>query len=105
MGTAHLEKAKGFFRERNWVPSLRYADLDLTKLKQIKDRRLETVEILDFAYSMKFDALQLMDRQKEALECAKERYTLWAMNHMRNPKMSTSRVVWNCSSKWVVNSI
>ena len=90
VGTAHLEKAKGFFRERNWVPSLRYADLALTKLKQLKDRRLETVEILDFAYSMKFDALQLMDRQKEALECAKERYTLWAMNHMRNPKMFTA---------------
>jgi hypothetical protein len=28
-----------------------------------------------------------MNRQKDALECAKENYTLWAMNHIRNPKM------------------
>ena len=87
MGNAHLEKAKGFHRERNWAQSLRYAELALTKLKQLKDRRLETVEILDDAFGYKFHALQLLDRQNEALECAKERYTLWAMNHMRNPRM------------------
>ena len=28
-----------------------------------------------------------MNRHKEALEYAKENYTLWAMNHMRNPGM------------------
>ena len=87
MGMAHLEKAQGFDREQNWVQSLRYADLALTKLKQLKDRRLETVKILDDAFAYKFDALQFLDRDKEALECAKERYTLWAMNHMRNPRM------------------
>ena len=86
LGTAHLEKALGFHRE-NWVQSLRCADLALTKLKQLKDRRLETVEILDNAFGCKFDSLQYLDRQKEALECIKENYTLWAMNHMRNPKM------------------
>ena len=87
MGKAHLEKAEGFHREQNWVQCLRYADLALTKLKQLKDRRLETVEILDNAFALKSDALQRMGRQKEALECVKENYTLWAMNHMRNPKM------------------
>ena len=87
MGMAHLEKAKGFHREQNWAQSLRYAELALTKLKQLKDRRLETVKILDNAFACKFHALQFLDRQKEALECAKERYTLWAMNHMRNPRM------------------
>ena len=87
MGMAHLEKATGFQRERNWAQSLRYAELALTKLKQLKDRRLETVEIIDDAFACKFTALQRMDRQNEALECAKENYTLWAMNHMRNPRM------------------
>ena len=28
-----------------------------------------------------------LNRHKEALEYAKENYTLWAMNHIRNPKM------------------
>ena len=87
---AHLEKALGFQKEQNWTQSLHYADLALTKLIQLKDRRLETVEILDDAFQNKFQALQLLDRQREALECAKERYTLWAMNHMRNPKMFTA---------------
>ena len=87
VGMAHLEKAVGFDRQKNLVQTLRYAELALTKLKLLKDRRLETVEIIDEAYRYKFDALQFMDRQREALECAKEHYTLWAMNHMRNPKM------------------
>ena len=87
MGMAHLEKAQGFHRERNWMQTLRYAELALTKLKQLKDRRLEIVKILDDAFSCKFYSLQLLDRQNEALECAKERYTLWAMNYMRNPRM------------------
>ena len=51
------------------------------------DRRLETVEILDDAFTAKFNTLMDLGRQREALECAKERYTLWAMHHMRNPKM------------------
>ena len=87
VGMAHLEKAQGFHEHQNWAQTLRYADLALTKLKQIKERRLETVEILDDAFSCKFDALQHLDRQREALECIKENYTLWAMNHMRNPRM------------------
>ena len=89
-GYCHLEKAQGFHEQQNWVQTLRYADLALTKLKQIKDRRLETVEIPDDAFSCTFDALQFMDRHKEALESAKENYTLWAMNHMRNPRMFTA---------------
>ena len=86
-GMVPLKKAQGFERERNWVQTLHYADLALTKLKRLKDRRLETVEIIDDAFGCKFYALQLLDRDKEALVCAKERYTLWAMNHMRNPRM------------------
>ena len=87
MGMAHLEKAQGFDQEQYWLQSLRYAELALTKLKQLKDRRLETVEILDDAFTCKFNALQFLGRDKEALECVKEEYTMWAMNHMRNPRM------------------
>ena len=85
VGLNNLAKAKGFDRDRNWVQTLRYADLAATKLKQLKDRRLETVQAIDDALSMKFDALGYMARHKDGMECAEECYTLWAMNHMRNP--------------------
>ena len=85
VGKANLAKAAGFDRVQNWLQVLRYGDIAATKLKQLKDRRLETVQDIDCALTYKFDALQLMDRNKEAKECAEERYTLWAMNHMRNP--------------------
>ena len=85
VGTANLEKAKGFERERNWVQSLRYGELAATKLKQLKDRRLETVQLINDALVCKYNALQRLARHGEAKECAEERYTLWAMNQMRNP--------------------
>ena len=87
LGKVHFVKAQGFEREQNWTQTLRYADLALTKLILLKDRRLETVEIIDAAIRCKFNALMVLDRQSEALDCAKENYTLWAMNHMRNPRM------------------
>ena len=85
VGKAHLAKAAGFQRQQNWAQTLRYGELAATKLKQLKDRRLETVEDIDAAFGSKYDALQFMGRHREALECVKECYTLWAMNHMRHP--------------------
>ena len=85
MGKANLEKAKGFDRESNWVQSLRYANLAATKLNKLKDRRLETVKLINDALRCKYNALNLMGLYKQAMECAEERYTLWAMNQMRNP--------------------
>ena len=85
VGRANLGKAQGFLNERNWVQALRYAELAVTKLKQLKDRRLETVILIDVALTHKLAALQFMGRNKDALEFARERYTLWAMNQMRNP--------------------
>ena len=85
MGKANLDKAESFENERNFVQALRYAEIAATKLKQQKDRRLETVKLIDKALACKFDALGLMCRYKEAMVCAEERYTLWAMNQMRNP--------------------
>ena len=85
VGKALLAKAKGFAQQRNWMQTLRFGELAATKLKQLKDRRLETVEAIDDALGCKFNALNFMDRHREAMECIKECYTLWAMNHMRNP--------------------
>ena len=85
VGKANLAKAKGFNRERNWVQTLRYAEIAATKLKQLKDRRLETVQDISDALLHKFSPLQRLNRHREAMECAKECYTLWAMNHIRNP--------------------
>ena len=67
------------------MQTLRYGELAAIKLKQQKDRRLETVQAIDEALGYKFDALQRLDRHREGLECITECYNLWAMNHMRNP--------------------
>ena len=85
VGIAHLAKAEGFGHQQNWVQTLRYGELAATKLKQLKDRRLETVKAINDALMKKFGALQFLSRHSEALECIKECYTLWAMNHLRNP--------------------
>ena len=85
VGKTNLIKAKGFHDGQNWVQALRYGEIAATKLKQLKDRRLEIVQAINDALGYKFDALQFLDRRKEAHECIKECYTLWAMNHMRNP--------------------
>ena len=85
LGMATLAKAKGFDFHQNWMQSLRYADIAITKLKKLKDRRLETVQALSDAMGCRFDALNFMARHKEALACIQECYTLWVMNHMRNP--------------------
>ena len=85
VGKANLAKSKGFQREQNWVQSLRYGEIAATKLKQLKDRRLETVQLIDDALRCKYNALNFMGRYKEAQECAEERYGLWAINQMRNP--------------------
>ena len=85
VGITNLTKAKGFNRERNYVQSLRFGEIAASKLKQLNDRRLETVQLINDALGYKFDALNFMARDREAMECAEERYTLWAMNQMRNP--------------------
>ena len=85
VGKVNIDKAKGLFRQQNYAQSLRYAEIAATKLKQLKDRRLETVKQIDLALTYRYDSLGFMARHKESKECAEERYTLWAMNQMRNP--------------------
>ena len=74
MGMAHLEKTMGFHREHNWSQTLRYGDLAVTKLKQLKDR---PVEAISEALALKCNALGFMGQHSEQLECAKEWYCLW----------------------------
>ena len=90
VGMAHLAKARCFERQQNWLQSLRYGEIAATKLKQLKDRCLETVQVISDALMCKFNALGRMGRHREALECTKECYTLWAMNHLRNPGSMTA---------------
>ena len=74
MGMDHLAKAMGFYRENNWSQLLRYSDLALTKLKQLKDRPIEATSQ---ALSYKCEALGFLGQFREQLECAKEWYCLW----------------------------
>ena len=79
-GMAYYEKAKGYHHESpsNYPQALHYADLAVAKLNQLKDR---PVEIISDAMNFKFFALNFMDQNKEALECAKEWYCLWLTKH------------------------
>ena len=72
VGLTNLEKAKGFRRERNWPQTLRHAELAATKLKQMKDRPVELIELIDEALRLKYNALSFMGRHREALDCAKD---------------------------------
>ena len=74
MGMDHLKKAVGFNEGSNWTQALRYSDIALTKLMQLKDRPLE--EISD-ALELKCVSLDFLGRHREQLECAKEWYCLW----------------------------
>ena len=86
MAMTYIEKAKRFEKERNCEQILRYANLALTKLKQLKDRSLAIINILDSALRLQFNALNFMGRKQEALECATEWYTMWETTNRRNPK-------------------
>ena len=79
---ANLGKVKGFYRANNWPQVLHCSDLAATKLKQIKDRPLEDISE---ALSYKHDALNMMGRHRESLECAKEWYCLWLTKHTHLP--------------------
>ena len=87
VGMAHLQKAKGFDRDHNWVQLLRYSDLALLKLKQLNDRPIKAI---DDALTYKFTALNLMGHDKEALECAKEKYCLYLTKHTHPPAIDAA---------------
>ena len=90
IGLANLAKAESFHNQNNWPQTLRYTDLAATKLKQIKDRPVESI---DDALRMKWNALGMMGQLKEQLECAKEWYCLWPTKHTHPPAISASFAV------------
>ena len=79
----NLENATRFLGNNNHMQALRYAEVALTKLKLLKDDR--PLEALNDAFSCKTTALNFMGRHREAMESAKERYSMWAMADIRNP--------------------
>ena len=87
IGMSNLLKAMGFDRDNNYVQSLRCSELALVKLKQLTDR---PIKALDDALRCKFSALNIMDRNREALECAKERYCLYLTSHTHPPAIEAS---------------
>ena len=87
MGEAHLQKAEGFHQEQKWMQSLRFSELALTMLKKLKARPFEVIRIIDEAMTIKCNALKFIGQKKEVLECAKERYSLWAAGYMRHHGM------------------
>ena len=81
---ANLEKAMGIVQvdPHSLSLRLRYADLAIIKLKLLKDRPFED---LDAAFTCKTTCLRFMGRYAEAMENAEERYSMWAMNNIRDP--------------------
>ena len=87
IGMSHLQKAMGYHRDRSLVQLLRYSELALVKLKQLNDR---PIEALDEALLYKFCALNFMGRNREALECAQERYCMYLTSHTHPPAIEAS---------------
>ena len=84
---SNLQKAEGFNRNHNYVQSLRYCELALLKLKQLTDR---PIDVIDSALRLKFNSLNMMDRNREALVCAQERYCLYLTQHTHPPAIEAS---------------
>ena len=87
VGEANVLKAIGFEAEHNWVQSLRFSELALTKLNKLKARPLNVIKVIDNAMRMKYNSLCFIGKKKEALESAKKRYSMWAAGNMRNSGM------------------
>ena len=85
VGTSNLTKAVSFHEQQNWLQVIHCSLIAAAKLKQLKDRRLETVVDISDAMTGMYNALTHLNRHDEALECIQECFTLWIMNHLRNP--------------------
>ena len=87
LGKDYVEKADRFDAQRNFAQALRYSALALSMLKKLNPRTIEVIKLLDTAMRIKFNALSFTNRKMEALECAKDRYSLWSMGYMRHSGM------------------
>ena len=76
VGSLHLDKAKGFLFEQNWPQALMCSNITLSKMNLLNDPPVE--EIAE-ALGVKVNALNglnLVEQDKETLECAKEWHTM-----------------------------
>ena len=90
LGMANIAKAEEFHRANNWPQTLRFANLAVTKLKQLKDRPVEHIHNV---MKIKSNAFGMMGRHREGLECAKEWYLLYPTNHTHPPAIEASLAV------------
>ena len=67
VGIAYTKKAQAFYHEHNFMQTIRFAELALTKLMRLKDRPPPVIQILDEALNYKFNALNMniMSRLKD----------------------------------------
>ena len=76
IGSGHFAKAKFFYTANNKAQALRYSDLALGKFNAMKIRPLEAISD---ALSIKCASLNHLGRDVESLQCAKDKYNLWAL--------------------------
>ena len=83
----HLEEAEECWTEYNGEQTLSFCEMAMTKLKQLN---ADVTDMFDDALRLKFNAMSYMGQHTEALECARERYSLWNTTHIRNPGTCSS---------------
>ena len=75
VGRGLLTKAKSFYEANNYPETLRCSSLAM-KFNEMNKRSLEGISK---ALAIKCTALQFLCRHEESLECAVEKYKLWAL--------------------------
>ena len=86
----HLEEAEECWRGYNGEQTLSFCEMAMTKLKQLNAGPVDVTDMFDDALRLKFNVLSYMGQHKEALDCARERYSLWNTTNIRNPGTSRS---------------
>ena len=76
VGSAYFTKAHSFYDASNYLQALRYSNLALAKFNAMKKCDLK---VISDALAIKTDALKFLDLHDESLDCATEKYKLWAM--------------------------
>ena len=76
VGMAYHNKVIDFLKARNFEQVIRCSDLALGKFNAMKKRPLEDVSLM---LAFKCESLQNSGRFAESLQCAEEKYNLWAV--------------------------
>ena len=76
MSQSRYDKAVDFSKSRNFEQTLRFCDLALGKFNAIKKRPLDDVSRI---LAIKCQTLHQLGQHAESLQCAEEKYNLWAI--------------------------